>query len=680
MVISKHRNDVSKSPAVEAQQLFPGHQEFFFEFLKSTENYSFSNHLRNRVSQILLDLSAEGPRNLGDIEKRLLNMQMFGRFLGYLVFSVNWHDGVEMDLSGSNIVKPPLAGGWLQQLVSLGLPLNQLLCDAWKKGHTAMVVPWVTELLKMAKWDPFSQGSRKYRELLADLRFIQEQTMASSNDAVSNLFFGPTKQLVSFYLETFFYETVGFSRLTSLPKGSLESSKPSESPDDSTILDRKVIGFSGIILFASNPHVEELNGLIARLSSSSGGMKSPTKARKLRPSIVSSSVTSSVVTNLFQESPTEIGLPVSPLKPLTSKLGNEASTLSLTNGASTKNIQSKLADAFFHQHRELREVCEFAVNKVLVAVSKELPDRITKLFDETDKENWENESIFKELKQKASVSSLTFLHNRLRGGVRGSLLVLGPSALDSKLLDIAVSLAAASGMQIGQPIIDSVVGAECNKILEWSRNNQQKQRNPAKTTAPKFRFEEVIEAMTTFLQNNRNDFHKDDQVRNDICWLQRKVEGWRSSDVDCNSIPPEADIHTFFQLLLEMDKLSPRLLNWCLTFEDPVECWLVLSPFLESCSWLASSSRHGMRGLMNELRSNPQLLPNIFRCGLLAESSTLHGIDLNIFFRSMVESRLVPLELLKHSMSLYVDGLELEQCTRLHRLMRNLETQVQCGD
>jgi hypothetical protein len=56
-----------------------------------------------------------------------------------------------------------------------------------------------------------------------------------------------------------------------------------------------------------------------------------------------------------------------------------------TSDSATASIQAKLVDAFFHQHRDLKEICEFAVNRVLKNVSNRVASEcIRPVFDESN--------------------------------------------------------------------------------------------------------------------------------------------------------------------------------------------------------------------------------------------------------------------------------------------------------
>ena len=321
-------------PIAEAQHQFPGHQEFFFTFIQANDNYSFGIHLASRIGAMIVSLNSESSGN--NLEKLLMNLQLLARFLGYLLFSPNWH-GAGLDMKSIN---PPLSADVLQRLNSLGLSLEAIVEDAWKQCRTVIVVPWVTEFLKMAKWDTVSQSSKQYRRIVSNLRFILDNMFVG---AAKESLFGPTMQIVALYLETFFHESVGFAKLSSLPKATLHPCSRGDAEEPN--VDSSVLGFSSVLLFASNPHMEDLSTLIATLSSSIG--KLPSKSRKLKPSIVTGNVGASIA-SISEFSPG----------------GESFQAMADSKGPSTPHpkastIEVKLADAFFHQHRDIKEICEF---------------------------------------------------------------------------------------------------------------------------------------------------------------------------------------------------------------------------------------------------------------------------------------------------------------------------------
>jgi hypothetical protein len=636
-----------KSPVAEAQLCFPGHQEFFFAFLQAVDNYSFGVHLRNRTIGVMLELGANHSATTCDIEKRLMNLQIFARFLGYLVFSPNWDDGADMDPTSRNIIKPTQAADALEQLDSLGLSVDKALHDAWREGHLVEVIPWVTELLKMAKWDNFSQSSRKYRLLLGQLRCIQEQ-LSSPRQTATTRMFKPTRQVLCFYLETLFHETVGFSKLTSLPKVVLGESWSSENEmsEEETRLDQAALGFSNVILFASSPHVEDLHSLIMRLStSSSNGGKSPGKPKKLRPSIVSSGISSTDMASVFQESPTDSGATMSIFTDWRRPSKNHNTRPGLSSEASNKtlSIQAKLVDAFFHQHRDLKDICEFTVSRVLRNASNELALKCIKpVFDECGIIGASfTEECLQDAQQKALSASSRFLRSQLENSARRSVELLGPAGLSPKLVDVAASLAVARGMQDGIPIIDALITTECAMLRDTlvraqkkqraGKNSQGSQKGSGASDQPYF--QELINAIASVL--DLMPAQNDDELRlKSLQYLESSVNTWKASEADNNKIPPESNLHAFFQLLLRLDQGAPCFINWCLAQDDAGVCWSFLAPYLRVVVVLAQHTKHGMKCLTNVISTKDAFLRRLIECGYKDES-------LQSLLMAMVELSLV---------------------------------------
>lgn len=564
-----------------------------------------------------------------DLERRLMNSQLFARFLGYLVFSPNWH-GAGIDLRN---IKPPASVDGLQQLDSLGLPLVKALEEAWRGGYVLGVVPWITELLKMAKWDSFTQSSRMYRCLLGQLRKIQEEAGTSF---VSPSHFGPTMQIVSFYLESFFHETVGFSKLTSLPQKSLCS--VSEIEVGGFSLDSAVVGFSTVTLFASSSHVEDLSTLIAHLTSSVA--RSPTKSRKLRPSIVSRGI-GSEMTYLFSES--------KPLSAMTEWTSPVKSRLPRTSHSATASIQAKLVDAFFHQHRDLKEICEFAVNRVLKNVSNRVASEcIRPVFDESNLAFDSPADVFEEALANTLKAARTFLRACFESSIRQSLELLGPSGLHAKVLDIAASLAVARGVQTAQPIMEGLVATESNTVRE-SLARLQKKRLAGKVAAtgethvtgaaddPPFKA--VIDSMTALRDIFVAELWESDagQVVGRLRTLESAIGRW--STAHDTKIPPESTLRPFFELVIRLDNSSPNFLRWCMTL-NAAEYRSIMSPYLRIVCRLAGHSKYGFRQL-KDLIETGDLVKRLIESEFLSEDTSIEALA-SLLLR-MVETRYIRL-------------------------------------
>jgi hypothetical protein len=632
VVLAQRKDTTTTSPVDEARNLFPGHQEFFFIFLQCADNYSFGIHVRSRMATVLTELGADHTTD--DLERRLMNSQLFARFLGYLVFSPNWH-GAGIDLRN---IKPPASVDGLKQLDSLGLPLVKALEDAWRGGYVLGVVPWITELLKMAKWDSFTQSSRTYRYLLAQLRQIQEE---AGNSSASPNHFGPTMQIVSFYLESFFHETAGFSKLTSLPQKSLCS--VSEIEGDGSSMDSAVLGFSTVTLFASSSHVEDLSTLIAHLTSSVARL--PTKSRKLRPSIVSRGI-GLEMTSLFSEPPID-GKPLSTVTEWTTPV---KSRLPRTPESATASIQAKLVDAFFHQHRDLKEICEFAVNRILKNASNRVASEcIRPVFDESNLAFDSPADVFEEALANALKAARTFLHTCLESSIRQSLELLGPSGLHAKVLDVAASLAVTRGVQTGQPIIDALVATESNTVRESLARLQKKRlsgKAPATGEAQDSRaaddplFKAVIDSMTDLRDSFVAKLWESDAERvvDRLRTLESSLGRW--STAHDTKIPPESTLRPFFELVIRLDNSSRNFLQWCMTL-NAAEYRSIMSPYLRIVCRLAGHSKYGFRHL-GDLIETGDLVKRLIESEFLYDDTASIEALASLLLR-MVETRYIRL-------------------------------------
>lgn len=583
------------------------------------------------MATVLTELGADHTTN--DLERRLMKSQLFARFLGYLVFSPNWQ-GAGIDLRN---IMPPASVDGLQQLDSLGLPLVKALEEAWRGGYVLGVVPWITELLKMAKWDSFTQSSRMYRCLLAQLRKIQEEVGTS---CASSIQFGPTMQIVSFYLESFFHETAGFSKLTSLPQKSLCSVSEIEVGDSS--MDSAVLGFSTVTLFASSSHVEDLSTLIAHLTSSVA--RSPTKSRKLRPSIVSRGI-GLEMTHLFSES-----IDGKPLSTVTEWTSPVKSRLPRTSHSATASIQAKLVDAFFHQHRDLKEICEFAVNRVLKNVSNQVASEcIRPVFDGSHLSFDSPADVFEEALANALKAARNFLRTCLESSIRQSLELLGPSGLHARVVDVAASLAVTRGVQTGQPIMDALVATESNTVRE-SLARLQKKRLAGKVAATGETqvvgaaddplFKAAIDSMTDLRDAFVAELWESDaeQVADRLHTVESSLGRW--STAHGTKIPPESTLRPFFELVIWLDNSSQNFLRWCMTL-NASEYRSIMSPYLRIVCRLAGHSKYGFRQLENLIETG-DLVKRLIESEFLSKDTASIEALASLLLR-MVETRYIRL-------------------------------------
>lgn len=626
LVLSKMADTPSLLPLTEAQLRFPGYQEFFFLFVRSANNYNFIFHLRTVMSAIMIDLSSNHTMN--GLERRSMSLQVFARFLGFLIFSPNWHSS-EID---SGKIKPAASADGLQQLESLGLSPMKIVEEAWKDGHVVLAVPWIAELFRMSKWDSLSQTSRKFRELLANLRSIQ--SLINGIDGINGSRFGPSMQVVSFYLEDFFHDSTGLAKLTSLPQASLTT--VSLASTDS--LDMVAVGFSSAAFYASSPHIEDFSNLVNSMCRSSTG-KSPNKARKLRPSIVSQEV-GLEATRLFPESPSD------PRKAsnISERAISSSYGWSSTSGKKSSTIQTKLADAFFHQHRDVREVCEFAVGKTLKNASSQiLVDCIKPAFKDRGIGIDSPEEDFHDAQEVALAQSRGFLKRRLEETIGKSLNVLGPPGLHPKVLIIATSLAVTRGMHAGEALLQALVSEEL-KLLWQSVEKEKKKRDQGKPSSfdaekpppsKKEGLDEVI-SMIEALQSSLSSL-----CIEEVTYLTTRLQQVEQSMHDFlstsgSTIPSESSLRRLFDIILLLDQASPAFIKWCMGLEVDDFC-SILPSYLRLSILLSRFTRHGLKNLTSSF-TNETVVSLVVN---LTSSSTMSAEEISSLLSEMLEARIL---------------------------------------
>lgn len=558
--ISKRPTSNSISPLEEAYELFTGYQEFFFLFLHEL-TFNFGVHLRGRMAKVIQELSSD--LSLTDLETKVMKLQLLSRFLGYLVFSPYWH---EASIDPSKVQSLASSNG-LFQLKSLGISLSSQVQKAWANRHLIASIPWVTELLRMSKWDSCSQACGEFRLLLADLRQIQ---LSVSWPDKPNYQLNASVELVFFCLERFFNDTCGLPRLTSLPPSKLGAVLS----DSTECLDGSHIGFSTIFLFASSPHLEDLLSLV---DPSGKGLtnKSPSKTRKLRPSVVSQSLDVEP-SRLFPEG--ENGFMPTPVR---EKASDRNDVVGMHD---QKRIEGRLVEGFFHHHRILKEICEFAV----VNVMREYPRQIAlgcirRATQEGDLEGDLTDQTLEKIHTLSYEKASATLETCLEEKVGNALTLFGPSGTNERVIKIAIRLTVSRAMLAGQAALQSTIASALQEI--------QRVRSPSlgiEATGT----EHVVAALDDLATLFNGEQEALSPSLSDVI-----VEGGRvcssiqsMRDGTEISIPTESSIRAVVSALLRLDKVGPEISQWCQSLRDEyfLKAFLVVTRLLLAVSTVSS--------------------------------------------------------------------------------------------
>ena len=626
----------------QAQQHFPGHQEFFFIFIVSADSHKLNLHLRSQLIQRIKN----GQANLKDhrlsmyFEKTLLDMQMLARFLGVLIFAPSWQEFDKCNgYDNMPDVVPPDGLNQLEADADARISLLTLTKEALDGGNLTSVIPWVTELLKMSSWDnTIHRRSKTYRQILRLLRYIQEQLSFHIYNREQADKTPSCAQLVLFCLESFFGETIGLARTVSLRESHHHNESLSADDDESALgvsrsgdvdnlLDDSPLLFSTAVLFSLNPHMEELLSLVGTLSRIDHikSNRIPGVSRKLRPVIVSRDVTTA-------SSKSEAEFVVAATSPLVSPApAVDYEETKIFKPGSSSSFQSKLVDTFFHQHRELKEICEFAVHQILKKMSTSIPERFVKPALEEELQLECDDAV-----DRAVGGALAYLRSSLEEGIHQSLALFEPPETLFKVHELAVSLAAARGYETGAPHVRNLVINDLKPIqrslfgdqagtkeTEQSARKKEDQQERAESENLVAQMTLASNALVVSIKSQLTNNGEIDRVLDNIRSFEVLLDKW--SDSKQSKIPAEHFLRDYFESVTKLDFCSVSVLEFCTATATSgnvysEKSWLLLVAFLKLGFKLSRHPRRGTSRVVKYLR-NPNALQSLIQTGLEHGSS-----------------------------------------------------------
>ena len=291
-------------------------------------------------------------------EKQLLptiaQTQLIAKFLGYFTF--HWNHTTKT----TTLLQPPI-------------PIMEYIQTAWEtKNHLIIMIPWILEFLKMMMNNNPSATKTKisssslspyYQKVLGYLRSIQlslAQSIYDDHTTLNEDYPKCTSFVTVLYLEGFFSKIIGLEEIQQLSSSTLP---PRSSNSLKSGLDQCRLYFPKSFLCATFPHLNTLYKMLLRKPSptsihhQSGEKLKTTTPRKLKPYSISTIPTSST---------TNTNILFSPI--ITSKESHNKDEI----------FRMKLVDSFFHQHPQLKHICDFVVDLSIKAITSDvLPNRIT---------------------------------------------------------------------------------------------------------------------------------------------------------------------------------------------------------------------------------------------------------------------------------------------------------------
>jgi hypothetical protein len=293
-------------------------------------------------------------------------------------------------------------------------------------------------------------------------------------------------QLISFELETLFADVVGLSKAARLPHAMLPEQQISDvsSSKDSAFVDRDHCLFTKSYIFGICPLMEELHGLMLELTRTGGKLQgSSGTPRKMRPYAITSnleSVTEGTMHGAF-------GANLEGDSSFLSNSGNQRP------GSAKSGVRGKLVDAFFHQHKELQNICEIVVDQCIKNVATIITERcirphLVKNLEASDTNNGVTNKLSTGVLNAENgvfAVALAFMVETTEQVIRSSLNMLIPPLTNLKVKDIAITLAIEHCHRLGEAVVKKSIRHEVHRLEYDLKRRVEKQKKLAPTSIRK---------------------------------------------------------------------------------------------------------------------------------------------------------------------------------------------------
>lgn len=405
----------SRTMAVQ-EEYFRGHQEFFYYFVILADSHKLNQHLRHQFLEKITNLSTHlSPSN---IDRGLEDLCLLGRFLGVLVFSPNWHSSkLSLDESRSRSLVYDEFGA----LRFGNLDATALLLEASRRCRLVSIVPWMVELLRMSIWDDSFRRTKSFCDTAFVLRRVQDQNARNLHPAS-----GTCREFLLLCLETFIDEIVGLDLMENYEPRTGKDFGILADPDETDGLDSQIQTLDSSFISGSNGRAENVLHAVVDMTRFSRGLRrSPGVSRKVRPSMVMSTSA-------------ETGHKPRSREP---ELDEDA------------RLQMKLKASFFHMHRELQLICDFAVERVI----NSMYDTWKKVGVESLLVSYPDHSVDWDATETGLVDMYSqIMRKGLERCLQQSLDLFSPD-YDENIKRLAISISLEEGMKNGQTKLDAMV-------------------------------------------------------------------------------------------------------------------------------------------------------------------------------------------------------------------------------
>ena len=268
--------------------------------------------------------------------------------------------------------------------------------------------------------------------------------------------------------ERLFHDVVGLARAQNLPILALPGRTSDSSADSTTLvpLDNLPLWWSKTFLFPSIRYLKDLSELIKQIRSDRKVAISAS-TRKVRPNTVRLGDMDSSQRFVSQRSYSGDNN-MSPWSP------NRPGTPNNHSGG----IKERLVDSFFHQHKDLQQICDMVVDRAIRNFSSTASQACIQLFRSraTSFQEYFNRTpsmtldeymkLLKAVEVNANEDATTLMNNDFDRIIKGALQLLAPPETNPMVVEVATSLAINHATQKAEKTLRSIISEEKKKLLD----------------------------------------------------------------------------------------------------------------------------------------------------------------------------------------------------------------------
>ena len=437
-------------------------------FITSMDSYSFNLYLQKRLVHMIMNMASSNDSR--GLEQRVRELQLLAKFLGLLAFSPNW-DIKESETTVFDYFTPVI-------------PINEIIEDGYTKGILVSIIPWILDFLWMMSWDNISTKQPYYRDTFGMLRSIHRNLNQSASSGYSHL---ATNLLsVGLQLDTFFADVIGLADVERLPEWILGRPKYNENQD---VLDASPLELSKQYSLSLSTHLDDLHKLATYIAGSGRLVNSSRASKKLKPY----SLSSNIINTLSLTGSTCTSERFDALGPL--ERGSIQGFLSQNKMEKIEPGYGRLIDAFFHQHKNLQQLCEFVIDFSIEHILSKtcLDDYIIPDVMDAAKSVFAQESVplpieldwylktLLKIEREAGITIQYKCQRVLVDYISNAINSLVPRNINAKIKGIAISLSLNHALRKADLLTASLIRTESKRGMDSLLNNQKKKNRAVPT-------------------------------------------------------------------------------------------------------------------------------------------------------------------------------------------------------